>query len=250
MKKQYLTEHDGTFVADDRTNPKMVQLFLSHKHPQEDELEIFNRYVNKDTVFLDIGANIGTISVAMAKHVKEVHSFEPVEENLELLTENIKLNQVTNIQVHPVALGSHSGTVRLALPDPTYDAGSYTVEEGDGNVSLITLDSLDLQPTFIKMDIEGYEIEALKGARATIQKNKPVLFFEINIVETRKRGDWWLSKVSSEIRSHGYALYLPTATDKKRITSVAWEIFKLAPKALITGRLNFSVNFLALPNNI
>jgi hypothetical protein len=111
----------------------------------------------------------------------------------------------------------------------------------------VTLDSLSLDPSFIKMDVEGYEYEVLKGAAATIQKHKPVIFFEMNMVETRRQGDWWLKRVPDLLRSYGYELYLPTATGHKRTRSIAWAMFKQAPKAFLKGGLNYSVNFLAVP---
>ncbi len=246
MERQYTAGEYGTFFVDTDSNKKMAQLFERNVHPQADELEVFHRYVNSDSTFLDLGAYVGTISVPMAKVAKAVHSFEPVKENRDLLERNIQINNLTNVTVHPVALGSHAGHVSLTLPNPDYDAASFAVQ-GEGDIPMVTLDSLSLAPSFIKMDVEGYEYEVLKGAAGTIQKHKPVIFFEMNMVETRKQGDWWLRRVPGLLRSYGYELYLPTATGQKRVRSIAWAMFKQAPKAFLKGGLNYSVNFLAIP---
>jgi pantothenate kinase len=66
MKKQYRTASRGTFVLDIETNQKIAQLFERFVHPQEDELEILEKYLDSESVFLDIGANIGTIAMPMA----------------------------------------------------------------------------------------------------------------------------------------------------------------------------------------
>lgn len=246
MKKQYTTLSRGTFVIETETDKKMAQLFARYKHPQEDELVILEKFLDKDSVFLDVGANIGTITVPMAKISKEVLAFEPVAENLALLEENLKLNNVSNVTVFPIALGSEHGSVQLEAQDAA-DAGTYSIR-GEGDIPLVPLDSIPCSPTLIKMDVEGYEIDVLKGARETIKKHRPVIFFEINLKETRKRHDWWLTAVESEIKSHGYSIYLPTETTQKRVRSIAWSMFTQAPKAFLTGKLHFSRNFLAIPH--
>jgi tRNA/tmRNA/rRNA uracil-C5-methylase (TrmA/RlmC/RlmD family) len=76
MEQTFKTKF-GTFFVDTDGNKKMAQLFERNVHPQVDELEIFRRYVNSNSTFLDLGAYIGTISVPMAKTARAVHSFEP-----------------------------------------------------------------------------------------------------------------------------------------------------------------------------
>src|SRR6266851_6976863 len=136
MERQYTAGEYGTFFVDTDSNKKMAQLFERNVHPQADELEVFHRYVNSNSTFLDIGAYIGTISVPMAKVAKAVHSFEPVKENRDLLERNIQINILTNVTVHPVALGSHAGHVSLSLPNPDYDAASFAVQ-GEGDIPMV-----------------------------------------------------------------------------------------------------------------
>jgi FkbM family methyltransferase len=235
MRSRFDTNQEG--------QGKARQWLSQGEHPQEDELAVFEQFVGRDSVFLDIGANIGTVSVPMAQKVKEVLAFEPVPENVELLRENIRLNGVPNARVFPLALGSEEGSV--SLQTESGDTGSFSVR-GEGDTPMVTLDSLHTNPSFVKMDVEGHELEVLKGARETIERYKPVIWFEINLIESRKRGDWWLTRVQSELKAQGYDIYLLSRGRRARVRSVAWELFRHAPKAFIGGKLHYNLNFLAL----
>lgn len=244
MKKQYTIAPYGVFVVDDQQQRKIASVLIKGEHPQQDELKIFEKFIDEDSVFFDIGANIGTITIMMAKIVKKVFAFEPIKNNIKLLEENISLNNLSNVRIYPVALGSDYDKVKLE--SEAGNSESFSVQ-GGGDIDLIPLDSISGAPTFIKIDVEGYEIEVLKGARQTIEKYKPVIWFEVNLTETRRRGDWWLKKVSNELYSKNYILYLPSENGFRRIHSIAWEVFKHAPKAFLFGKLMYSINFLALP---
>jgi len=244
MKKQYAIEPYGVFVVDDQQQWKTASVLTKGEHPQQDELKIFEKFIDANSVFFDIGANIGTITIAMARIVKEVFAFEPMKNNIKLLEENISLNNLSNVRIYPVALGS--GYDKVKLETEGGNSESFSVH-GNGDIDLIPLDSISGAPAFIKIDVEGHEIEVLKGARQTIEKYKPVIWFEVNLMETRRRGDWWLKKVSNELYSKNYIIYLPSENGFRRIHSIAWEVFKCAPKAFLFGKLMYSTNFLALP---
>lgn len=245
MKKHYTTAQ-GIFVADSEKQKKATHYLSTGKNPQVKDVELISRYVRHDSIFVDVGANIGTVAIPIAKIVHKVVAFEPVKDNRDLLEENILLNKCTNIDVHAVALGKEHGTVSLVAQDGG-DAATYSVRKGS-DTPVIPLDSLLLKADFIKIDVEGYELEVLQGARETLRTHRPVIFFEVNLIELRKRGDWWLRQVSRELNTEGYHLYLPQKDSSlKRVRSVAWTMFKLAPKAFLTGKLHYSINFLAVP---
>lgn len=244
MKKQYTVDPYGTFVVDDEQLWKVASALAAGRHPQQDELDIFKKFTDANSVFLDIGANIGTITVAMAKTVKKVYAFEPIPDNLALLNENVRLNNLTNVEVHPVALGSKFG--KVSMETDSGESGGFSIR-GEGDIELVTLDSVHTAPTFMKIDVEGHELEVLKGGRKTIESHKPTIWFEVNLVETRRRGDWWLSGVERELRSLGYEVYLPTKDGFRKVGSIAREMFALAPKAFLLGKLMYSTNFLAVP---
>lgn len=246
MNTSYPTP-DGTFIADPERQKKAAAYLSKGRNPQDEETDLISQYVGKDSVYVDVGANIGTIAIPIAKLVKRVDAFEPVKENRDLLEENIKANDVGNITIHPVALGRERGRVSLA-PHSDDDAWTYTVKEGD-DVELVPLDTVLTSADFIKVDVEGYELEVLQGARELIRTSKPLILFEVSMIQLRKRGDWWLTQVSRELKSSGYFLYVPRQNQPlERVRSVAWTLFKLSPKAFLFGKLAYTISLLAVPS--
>lgn len=129
-----------------------------------------------DAIVVDVGANIGEFSVAVAPHAKKVYAFEPVARSRALLTKNTA--SFPNIEITACALGKEEGTVSLA-PDTQNNSGTYRVT-GSGTIPLRTLDSFDLAPNFIKIDVQGLDIRVIQGAMQTIKKHQPVVLFEIS----------------------------------------------------------------------
>ena len=144
----------------------------------------------------DIGAFQGLLTLFFAARAKAVVSFEPNTQNHQRLMENLTLNGIQNVEVRKVGVGSRRETRRmvgspLMMGGASVDgrtveellrAGVRTVTE---EISIVTLDEEIPQtslpaPDFIKIDIEGWEIEALRGARNTLQLNKPALFLEMH----------------------------------------------------------------------
>lgn len=169
-------------------------------------------------IVFDIGANIGETLLGLGKVAGpngKIYGFEPSRKNYERCLENIRLNQVGNIQVTQVAVSDVCDELTLLniFENNAGGAkiGSSSVSiEGAEKVSAITLDDfvrengiekLDL----IKIDIEGFELRALKGALNTIQKFKPILFVELDDRLQEEQGASAKGLVSF-IRSLGYNL--------------------------------------------
>jgi len=144
-----------------------------------------------DGVFLDIGANTGQHSLFMSRYAAEVHAFEPWEPVLKKFRSMVENNHINNIVIHPVGLGDQNsrkpffkpasnnlGTgsfVEEFLPQNS-EEGQLEIQIGDDALANAGIDSVEL----IKVDIEGYEKLALKGLRKTLQKDRPVVAFELN----------------------------------------------------------------------
>ena len=245
MNQNYPTS-DGTFIANPERQKKATTYLAKGRNPQDEEVDLISRFVGINDSFIDVGANIGTIAIPISKLTKRVDAFEPVKENRDLLEENIKINNIKNIAVHPVALGREKGRVSLA-PHSGDDAWTYTVKEGN-DVELVPLDSVLTFASFIKIDVEGYELEVLQGARLIIRESRPHILFEVSVKQLRKRGDWWLTQVSTELKKSNYKLYLPHKNGSlERVHSTAWTVFKYSPKAFLFGKLNYTLNLLAVP---
>ncbi len=160
-------------------------------------LQKFLNKVNHKTVFYDIGANIGMYSLCAAKYKispKFIYCWEPEPFNLKRLNENINLNDIKNITVFPIALGSENAVLKLwteakepgsltpSLTRKSSKSISVQVARGDNWVSKKKL----YLPTIMKIDVEGYEFHVLKGLEATIRKSKPIIFLEIHPVFLKK----------------------------------------------------------------
>lgn len=145
---------------------------------QLDRLEAALSHVRDFDIAIDGGAHVGSWSIAMSERFKKVISFEPAADTYECLTRNTFV--YTNVDCYKKALGDIPTFVK-SVDDKTRlgNTGSRFVEKGDGNVEMITIDSLNLSTLgFLKLDLEGAELIALKGATKTLLKFKPVVFVE------------------------------------------------------------------------
>ena len=148
-------------------------LYLNPDIRQEDE-DIFISYLKKGDIVIDVGANIGTLTLLSASLVKEdgkVYAFEPNPRTYKYLLKNIKLNGLNNIKTFCIAIGAKNSVAELA--DLRTDDMNYIITDKPGNIRTIKtkLSSLDeVMPSSIKkinllkIDTEGYELFVLKGA--------------------------------------------------------------------------------------
>jgi FkbM family methyltransferase len=177
----------------------------------EGELDVFRQIVRPGWTVLELGANIGTHTVALAKIVGpagRVVAFEPQRIVFQTLCANIALNNLLNVDCLLQAVGEKPGSVVVPWIDYTKDnnfgglgLGAYT--QGT-TVPVVTVDSLELSACqFIKMDIEGMERDAILGAAKTIDRFKPVLYIE-NDREDRS------AALIHTLHDLGYAMYWHT----------------------------------------
>jgi FkbM family methyltransferase len=171
-----------------------------------DQLTLIEKLLNADSVFLDIGANQGEFSIAAARVVQQgrVIAFEPVMEYRNRLIENARLNDFGNIQVISAALGEKDGSLPIYdqqenYADGTRHEGLPTLFASNSRhhvrevVVVRRLDDVlsDLGVTRIdvmKLDIEGAEWVALRGAINTITNCRPILILEIGRETCRAAG--------------------------------------------------------------
>jgi len=136
---------------------------------------------------IDVGASIGYTSVVMAKTVGpsgNVFAFEPLQIVFEQLRNNINLNGLTNIYPSNLAIG-HADEVTVSMVAVDYnekDINTMNTCIGIGGdfVKMKTLDSFNFTDvSLLKIDVQGCEPYVLRGAASTIERNRPVLFLEI-----------------------------------------------------------------------
>jgi len=157
-------------------------------------------------VFVDVGAHVGYYSVRMARRYRLVHAFEPNPRNLEKLRRNLELNGISNVVVHPYALGDREEVRALRLAD----AGSSfhpppigpTSCEGVVDVQVKKLDDVLDRADVVKIDVEGWEAYVLEGMRNIIEKHRPALIIEHH--EFRGYRINTFEQIRSSLKSIGY----------------------------------------------
>ncbi len=150
-------------------------------------------------VFIDVGANVGFFSMAASSVFNSVLSFEPTPNTLSRLRENIKYNEIKNIDIFDCALSEKQGVLKLHV-NPLNSGGnslnnfsSRMIEDSGRNdwescdVDVKTLDTILLNKDsvissldLLKIDVEGHEVSALKGAINTLSKYKPLIYAEVS----------------------------------------------------------------------
>jgi len=206
MKKIYPTPY-GDFEIDSDRNHKLDNLLSKNVFNQGEVVDLLEKLSTRDSVFFDIGANLGLVSIPLSKTVKTVHAFEPVTENIDALKKNISLNNRENITVYPVALGDKAGKASAEKRNEG-SSGTFTLKAGS-DFEVKRLDDITDLPAanLIKIDVEGMEPAVLAGAQNLIKTSRPTILFEINIAELRAHHKCPLASINKSLL--GYDFYLP-----------------------------------------
>jgi FkbM family methyltransferase len=152
----------------------------------EGEAEVFRRLVGGGDAVVGAGANIGAHTVLLARLVGKkgaVLAFEPQPMLHQTLCANMALNNVTNVMAERCGLGGRSQTLHIPVLDygSRHNFGGLSLDlvEAGEPVPVRRLDSYGLKKcSFIKMDIEGMEQQALEGASSTIHALRPMMYVE------------------------------------------------------------------------
>lgn len=145
----------------------------------------------EDSIFIDIGANIGTYSLALAPSFKEVLAFEPHPIVSKVLELNKEIKNFNNI--HICKYGLSDMDTETSLYEPMKNAGgsslehrssgaSYTVKVKHVSVAINSLKKGN-KIAFIKIDVEGHELKVMQGLKEVLLQYKPVVAFEANDLE-------------------------------------------------------------------
>lgn len=153
---------------------------------------------------IDIGANIGAVTLHLAKKVSslgKIFSFEPSPLNFKRAMENISLNNFRNIKLINQGLGNEKATAFLYNVNPTNRGMLRLLPEDDQNKlfekEAVEVDTLDNsmkefslpKPDFIKIDVEGFEYKVLQGAYETLKNYKPMMFIELDDNNLREQNN-------------------------------------------------------------
>ena len=185
---------------------------LWHEHSL-DELESSTLAKMKHKDIIDVGACVGDSALVFQKYTdKHIYAFEPTNENYTFLLQTIQLNNATRIIPINKALGASASKGQISV----YGGSSSLIFDNhttSHDVEIITLDSFvrerNIQVGFIKVDIEGFEQEFLKGAKQTITEQKPAMLISIY----HQASDFFEIKPMIESWNLGYRFKVVKATD-------------------------------------
>jgi FkbM family methyltransferase len=180
--------------------------------PDRPEMLTWRRVLGHGGLFIDVGANVGTYTLWAAEHGAEVIALEPAADTFALLRENITLNQyrVTALQA---AAGDHCGTARFTAG---LDSGNSLAADGPALTRLVTIDSLigDRPVTGMKVDVEGFELDVLRGAaRALAEHRIRLIQVEWNQASLSAAGQD-RGPIAELLAGYGYRLFRPDAAGR------------------------------------
>lgn len=141
--------------------------------------------LSKGTLFVDVGAHVGTWTVRASKYYAHIIAFEPSLKTSSVLRKNLETNKVKNVLVYNTALGESyaKGTMHFFPEIRGHGGNSLLTVHPIGNrqgvdeneTLIVPLDSYNLSPDLLKIDTEGYELKALAGARETLSRTRKIL---------------------------------------------------------------------------
>ena len=170
---------------------------------------LMDSYVNPVNSVIHAGGNIGIYALEFAKRAKNVYVFEPANENFAVLSLNCA--SVDNIFLYKAALGNTNVPIQVFNPAPDLQCGAWQVRD-KGHIPTLQIDNLGLEDvSIIHLDIEGYELFALKGAENTIKKCKPLLAFEI--LNHNDNYNYTMNDLYSYVANLGYSRQLKYANE-------------------------------------
>ena len=176
------------------------------KNNYEPEIKLIKEFVVSGTDGLDIGIYRGVYSYEISKYAKTVHAFEFNPIIFSFLNRNL-YKIIKNIKLYNFGLSNKDGKAILRIPirnklakeenyEEFYEMGRATIHDNNEfnefrafEVNVKKLDNLQFENpiSFIKIDVEGHEIEVIEGAIKTINKNKPILLVEIEKRHSKKK---------------------------------------------------------------
>jgi FkbM family methyltransferase len=186
--------------------------------------------------FIDVGANIGEFLIDVSKHskVKDLVGFEPISECCHSIQESMKLNGVDRFLIYQSLVGSKVKSERFAIGKTIGGSSVYSniSKEAGDEIAMTTLDktlSISATHAILLVDVEGYELEVLKGGRNFILSHRPLIVFEYNSVSKQ----YFLAAEISKVLGNSYdILRLRQDGRLDRLVDSAWTCVAIPDKSL------------------
>jgi len=205
-------------IACDKDDLRMIPIeIINFDSYEKKEMNMILKMIGKDAVVFDIGANIGWVSMIVARNFPDakVSSFEPIPKTYRYLAANVRENGIANIDAY-----------NFGFSDEEKDLSFYYYPQGSGNASIrdlsgsaevekvtcrvSTLDRFteknDIYPDFIKCDVEGAELFVFKGGIDTIKKSTPIVYTEM-LRKWAAKFNYHPNEIIDLFESLGYCCY-------------------------------------------
>jgi FkbM family methyltransferase len=212
---------DGTRLFVDLAD-HAIGLAIARRRFEVDEADFVRRVVGSGEIVVDAGANVGYFTMLLASLVGsggKVHAFEPLERNAALLDRSVRENRFDDrVVVLRAAVGARSGQGQvLAIRDGLNSGTAFLSADPPGawdgyDAHAVPVVALDEYPfagrlAFVKLDVEGAEMLAVRGACRRLRSDRPVILAELNPVQLRRVSGCGPEELVGEIEELGYAAH-------------------------------------------
>jgi FkbM family methyltransferase len=200
------------------TNDFHAYPFSIHGYYEWRNIAIAKAVCQPGDEIIEVGANIGTETVGYADAVTKngkVHAFEPIEKNLRVLKEIIRLNNFEHLLIYPYAVGNAKGIIKFVHPPVEMSGMGHVlgIDENPGN-DVISLECYPLdffaskisRLAAIFIDVEGFDLLVVRGAHKLIQLYRPVIVLEVSI-QYMKRHNFIMQDITAELDQLNYTYY-------------------------------------------
>jgi FkbM family methyltransferase len=216
----------------------------------DEEILMLPKLITKGSVAVDIGANIGLYSYVLSKLFDTVEAFEPVPDSRRIL----QAYNAKNINVHNAALSSAEGQATLNIPTENnvtiYSHASLSNEFPSQKKIQVPIRKLDdynfVDVNFIKIDVEGHELDVIRGAKRTILRWRPIMLIEIE----QRHLSFPINTVFEEIIACGYKGFFLYHNKLHPLTDFSIEHHQKTDLGQNhKGRRKYVNNFIFIPDN-
>lgn len=186
----YETKTGNYYLPADAHQDIVANTIISNEIFEKEVVDLATQYIKEGSTVLDVGSNFGQMSILFSNLVGKsgtVHAFDADDWVFEILSKNIEANNKKDCIVpHFGAVHNKEGEV-LIFPEQDFSQfgayGAYGIDytaKSGREVKTITIDSLNIQGpvSFMKVDIQGGDLQAMQGAVKTIEKNRMPILFE------------------------------------------------------------------------
>jgi FkbM family methyltransferase len=198
------------------SNDYIFKKALENGIHEEHFVDLINKLLLPTDIALDVGGNIGTHSLILSKKLFKghVYTFEPQSLVFSILQNNLLLNSCNNVTPYRFAISDKNHST-ISMQPFSYNKKSINnaalqidLDGAMGDLTLTrTLDSFNFKKIdFIKMDIQGSELLAIKGAKKLLSEHKPIIFIEMEEQYLRDLGSS-TKELMETLFSFNYALY-------------------------------------------